>query len=86
MRTLFITAVALIVCGCAAQDETPSASALLSASDEEPKMICTREKPTGSNRLRKVCRPAGDAIDEENTRRDMQILQRQSEIINAPPD
>lgn len=76
----------LLVAGCAAQpEEPPTASALLSVPDRpDPQIVCTREKPTGSNRTVKVCREVGDAIDNENTRRDMQKLQRQSEIISNP--
>lgn len=88
MKAVILTALAVVISGCAAQpEEPPTASALMSAPDrEEPQVVCKREKPTGSNRRIKVCRQVGDAIDDEQTRRDMQTLQRQSELINPPPD
>lgn len=88
MKAAIIVALAVAVSACATQPEEPAtASALLSAPErEESQVVCKRVKPTGSNRRVKVCREVGDAIDAEHTRRDMQTLQRQSEIINRPPD
>ena len=89
MKALIPVALMFLVGACASQpeEEQASASALLSVPDrEEPKVVCTRQKPTGSNRRIKVCREVGDAIADEHTRRDMQRLQRQSEMISQPPD
>ena len=88
MRVVVPVAFAIVFSGCAAQpEEEPTASTLLSVPErEEPKVVCTRQKPTGSNRRVKVCKEVGDAIDAEHTRRDMQTLKRQSEMINRPPD
>ena len=50
----------------------------------EPKVVCRRERPTGSNRPRKVCRTVsgvGDAMEQDAARRDVRALQRQSEIL-----
>lgn len=86
MRVVIPVALAIVVGGCAAQpEEQPTASALLSVPErEEPQIVCTRQKPTGSNRRVKVCKEVGDAIADEHTRRDMQKLQRQSELIGNP--
>ena len=85
MKAPLVVSLSLLLGACGAQPySAPTVVAVTPG--EEPKVICTREKPTGSNRRVKVCRPAADAVDRENTRRDMQVLQRQSEIINAPPD
>lgn len=87
MRTPIIAALTLIVSGCATQtdpDEPATASELMSAADDEPKIVCTREKKTGSNRLVKICREVANEVDRENTRRDMQVLQRQSDILSTP--
>ena len=88
MKAYIPVALMIVVSACASQpEEQPTASALLEVPDrEEPKVVCTRQKPTGSNRRIKVCREVGDAIADEHTRRDMQKLQRQSEMISRPPD
>lgn len=77
MKTLTIVLLTIVVSGCAAnQYSIPVASA------EDAQVVCKKEKPTGSNRPVKVCRPVSDAIDQEETKRDMRVLQNQSEMIN----
>ena len=87
MRALFVIFLGLVVSGCAAQPETPEAVAAAPIADsvEAPRIVCKKEKPTGSNRPVKVCREVGDALDQEQTRRDMRVLQRQSEQLKKPP-
>ena len=51
----------------------------------EPKVVCRKERVTGSNRPRKVCRTVskvGDAMDQDTARREVMELQRQQEILN----
>ncbi len=48
----------------------------------EPKVVCRKEKPTGSNRPRKVCRRISDEITKNKAQRDVKVLQRQSEILH----
>ena len=48
----------------------------------EPKVVCRRERPTGSNRPRKVCRTVPDEITKNNAQHDVKVLQRQTEILN----
>ncbi|MEL7186454.1 MAG: hypothetical protein AAFN50_08490 [Pseudomonadota bacterium] len=89
MKTPLFAALTLIACGCATQtdpDEAVTASELIKAADDEPRIVCTREKRTGSNRLVKVCREVANEVDRENTRRDMQVLKRQSDILSTPQD
>ena len=50
----------------------------------EQDVVCKMEKPTGSNRPVKVCRPAAGAFDRDETERDMRVLQRQTEMLNKP--
>lgn len=86
MKALIPVALTIFVGACASQPEEPqTASAILSVPERaEQQVVCTRQKPTGSNRRVKVCRPVGDAIADEHTRRDMQKLQRQSELVGNP--
>lgn len=76
-----IVILSFIVSGCAANPSSNTVAA--TATDNE--VICKREKPTGSNRPVKVCRPVGEALDREDTVRDMRVIQQQSEILNSPP-
>ena len=87
MRIPVVFFVGLILSGCAAQPETPEsvAAAPIGDAPEAPRIVCKKEKPTGSNRPVKVCREVGGPLDQEQTRRDMSVLQRQSEQLSPPP-
>ena len=77
----------LMVIGCATQPESAEAIAAESfaSTGDAPRIVCKKEKPTGSNRPVRVCRQVGDPLDQEETRRDMRVLQRQSEALSPPP-
>ena len=82
MKTPVFLALGLMLCGCAAQTQTPVAvaAAPFEDSNAEPRVVCKKEKPTGSNRPVTVCREVADALDQEQTKRDIRVLQRQSEL------
>lgn len=81
MKKLMFVVLTVFLGGCANHlNSIPVAAA------EDTRVVCKKEKPTGSNRPVKVCRPAADAIDQEKTGRDMRVLQQQSEIILNRPD
>ncbi len=70
--------------GCAVQPDSPEAiaAAPFDGPVQQPKVVCKMEKPTGSNRPVQVCREVASALDRELTRRDMDLLQRQTEATN----
>lgn len=80
MKESSIIFLSLIVSGCAVE---PDLTAPIVASAPQT-VICKMEKPTGSNRPVKVCRPAPGQLDRENTKRDMRVIQRQSEQSGSP--
>jgi PBP1b-binding outer membrane lipoprotein LpoB len=84
MKRITVFFLALILSGCASQSSPtePMAVSVAGETIEQNAVICKMEKPTGSNRPVKVCRPAPGALDEEQTKRDMRVLQRQSELLN----
>ena len=50
----------------------------------EPRVVCRKERPTGSNRPRKVCRTVsgiGAAMGQEAAREALKDLQRQQEAL-----
>jgi len=87
MRTPVVIFLGLVVSGCVAQPETPEsiAAAPFDGPVEPPQIVCKKEKPTGSNRAVTVCREVPGVLDRERTRRDMSVLQRQSEQVSTPP-
>lgn len=87
MKVPVVFFLGLIVSGCAAQPETPEsvAAAPLGDAPVEPRIVCKKEKPTGSNRPVTVCRQVAGAFDEEQTKRDMRVLQRQADQLRKPP-
>ena len=87
MKVPVVLFLGLIVSGCAAQPESPEAvaAAPFEEAPEAPKIVCKKEKPTGSNRPVTVCREVPGVLDREHTRRDMGVLQRQSEQLKPPP-
>jgi len=87
MRTSVVVFLGLLVSGCAAQPETPEAIAAAPFGDapEAPQIVCKKEKPTGSNRPVTVCREVAGAIDQEQAKRDVRVLQRQADILRKPP-
>ena len=83
MRAPFSLFLGLVLSGCVFQPKTPEQIAAEPFRPvEEPQVVCRKEKPTGSNRPVTVCREVPTAIDREDTKRDMNVLQRQSEQIN----
>lgn len=87
MRAPIVLFLGLLVSGCAAQPESPEAVAAAPFEDapEAPRIVCKKEKPTGSNRPVTVCRQVAGAIDHEQARRDMGVLQRQADQLRKPP-
>jgi hypothetical protein len=87
MRAPVLLSLSLIVSGCIAQPQPPEAvaAAPFDGTVEPPQIVCRKEKPTGSNRPVTVCREVQSALDRENTRRDMNVLQRQSELLGQDP-
>jgi len=81
MKVSAIVILSLIVSGCVTK---PNLAAPIVASEEQ-RVICQKEKPTGSNRLVKVCRAVPGVLDREDTERDMRVIQRQSEQLGSPP-
>ena len=84
MKALLIAVSITVAAGCATSAPEPTTTVASVDDAGEPTIVCRREKPTGSNRPVKVCRAVGDAFDKEATRRDMQVLQRQSDILSMP--
>jgi len=84
MKELSAVFLALVVSGCVSQSysSAPMPASVAGESSEPNAVICRMEKPTGSNRPVKVCRPAYGPLDDEQTTRDMRVLQRQSELLN----
>ena len=78
MNAPVIVVLSLFVCGCAVNPHS------MVAMETDAQVVCKMEKPTGSNRPVKTCRPVSGALDDEETKRDMGVLQRQSEILNSP--
>ncbi len=78
MNALKIITLSLLVSACTTNPHVVPAVA------SEQDVVCTMEKPTGSNRPVKVCRPAAGTLDREDTERDMRVLQRQTEILSNP--
>jgi len=86
MKSPVFLTLGLILSGCIAQPPTPEAIAAAPLEDpgDEPQIVCKKEKPTGSNRPVTVCREVRGILDNEETRRDMRVLQRQSEQLREP--
>lgn len=78
MKTPKIVILGLLASACTTNPHTVPTVA------SEQDVVCTMEKPTGSNRPVKICRPAAGALDREETERDMRVLQRQTEILSKP--
>ena len=87
MKIPVVIFLGLIVSGCAAQPETPESVAAAPIGDApvEPRIVCKKEKPTGSNRPVTVCRQVAGAFDEEQTKRDMRVLRQQADQLRKPP-
>ena len=86
MKVPVVFFLGLIVSGCAVQPEPETvAAAPFEDASEAPRIVCKREKPTGSNRPVKVCREVAGALDREQARRDMGVLQRQADQLRKPP-
>jgi hypothetical protein len=80
MKALVILFLSVVLSGCVFQPKTPEEIAAAPFDRAgEPQIVCQKEKPTGSNRPVTVCREMPDALDREQTKRDMRVLQRQSE-------
>jgi hypothetical protein len=50
----------------------------------EPRVVCRKERPTGSNRPRKVCHvvsEVGESLEQNAARQSLKDLQRQQEIL-----
>ena len=60
-----------------AQAPSVDPAAATAAEPAKEKLICTRESETGSNRIKKVCRPASQAGDTDRRERDALELSRQ---------
>ena len=86
MKALVIAVLAFVMSGCVTGSySSPSVASNSTGVDgDPPSLVCRMEKPTGSNRPVKVCRAAPGVFDKEDTRRDMGVLQRQSEILGDP--
>ena len=88
MKGLLAIFLALVGTGCVSQSYSPAPEpaqaplSVASESDVPNPVVCRMEKPTGSNRPVRVCRAAPGALDDEETVRDMRVLQRQSELLN----
>ncbi len=69
--------------------EVPKVPMATNISDQKdipgkPKVVCRKERPTGSNRPRKVCRTVtevGEAMGQDAARKELRNLQRQQEIL-----
>ncbi len=84
MRAIVVFSLGLFMSGCAVQPDSPEAiaAAPLDGPAQPAKIVCKMEKPTGSNRRVQVCREVPGKLDRELTRRDMDLLQRQTEATN----
>ena len=84
VRTLVVFSLGLFLSGCVAQPEAPEAVAAAPSDGpaQQPRIVCRKEKPTGSNRPVNVCREVSSAVDREYTRKDMDMLQRQTEATD----
>jgi len=84
MKNLIAVLLAFIVSACVSQSysSAPMPASVASATAEPSEVICKMEKPTGSNRPVRVCRAAPGALDDEQTLREMRVLQRQSELLD----
>ncbi|MCH9694123.1 MAG: hypothetical protein K0U72_06400 [Gammaproteobacteria bacterium] len=78
MKAAAVIFLGFVLSGCVTSSVEPALAA------DNRQVVCKMEKPTGSNRPVKVCRVAADALDHENTKRDMGVLQRQSDILSGP--
>ncbi len=78
MKACLVIALGLIVSGCVSSPVPPSVDAVAA---EREAVVCKKERPTGSNRPVKVCRSVPGALEQEDTERDMRVLQRQSEML-----
>lgn len=78
MKSVVVVILGLVASGCVANSYSPPLAA------ENAAVVCKKEKPTGSNRPVEVCRAVAGVLDKEGTKRDMSVLQRQSEILNSP--
>ena len=87
MRTPVLLSLGIVMSGCIAQPPASEAIAAASLDDPiaPPEVVCKKEKPTGSNRPVTVCREVQSALDQEHTRRDMKVLQRQSDVLSQEP-
>ena len=70
--------------GAVAATESPTLESVVGGKAKtQPKVICTREKPTGSHRTIRTCRTVASLEHERAAaREDMRVLQRQSEVLN----
>jgi hypothetical protein len=84
MKELIAVFLTLVVSGCAGQPYSPAPMPVgVAGEPNEPnEVVCRMERPTGSNRPVKVCRAASGPLDDEQTTRDMRVLQRQTELLN----
>ncbi len=78
VKASVIVVLSFIASGCAVNPHS------MVAVETDAQVVCKMEKPTGSNRPVKICRPVGGVLDQEETKRDMGVLQRQSEILSNP--
>ena len=87
MRIAVVLILGLAISGCASQPKTAEeiAAEALASSGDDPKIVCKKEKPTGSNRPVTVCREVSSALDRENTRKDLDVLQRQADQLRKKP-
>ena len=83
MRAPVVFFLGFIVSGCAITSPDPDAiaAAPFHSEPDPPKIVCKMEKPTGSNRPVKVCREVPSELDQEQTKRDMNVLKRQTEAL-----
>lgn len=83
MKGFMVVFLAFLLSGCVSQSNSsaPMPISVAGESIEPNAVICKMEKPTGSNRPTRVCRAVRGALDDEQTKRDMQVLQRQSEQL-----
>ncbi len=78
MKASLVVILSFIAGGCVVNPHAPVPTAA------NAEVVCKKEKPTGSNRPVTVCRPVSGALDQEDTKRDMGVLQRQSEKLTSP--
>jgi len=75
MKASVVVVLCLIVSGCVVNPHS------LPPTAADVPVICEKEKPTGSNRPVTVCRAVPGVLDGEDTKRDMRVIQRQSEQL-----